>query len=225
MRAVRINSNGALDVATDIAKYSKDRDRYDRFRAGESVADICAADDIDPEKAIASIRQGRRTVEAEQILELRDLNHANAIEIARLRQRARIENETLVLDGLGKLLKGERVVTSVDKETGEILSETVTDPEVISMGLEHARKIMSIDERPAQNSTYVNIQTNQQNNYGESQGSGAQTYEERLKRIRNLQISGRGEEPKVMEAEIVHAETVTPVEPETPPDEKKWENF
>jgi hypothetical protein len=223
MRAGRINPDGNLEISTAIAKFSKDRDRYERFRAGVAIGDICVEDQIDPEKAIASIRQGRMLVEAEQLLELRDLNHSNAVAVARMRAKARIEHETLVLDGLEKLLKGKRTITSIDKESGQILTEIIDDPEVISMGLEHARKIMSIDERPAANSTYVNIQTNQQNNYGEGPSSKAETYEERLKRIRNSQIANNQPEPVVIEAEIVKVESTEPSA--DPPEQKDWENF
>jgi hypothetical protein len=229
MRGVRFDPDGKPEVSTALTQFSRDRDRYDRFRAGESVADICVKDGIEPEKALKSISQGRRMVEAEQILELRDLNHSSAVAIARLKTKARVQNETLLLDGLEKLLKGERTVASVLKETGEIVTRDITDPEVISMGIEHARKIFSIDERPTQNTTTVNIQNNQQNvteNYG-GEGSAALSYEERVKRIRNSQTRIQTE-TRLLDAETID---VTPIVPEpteeakAPEPGKEWENF
>jgi hypothetical protein len=224
MRTGRINRDGSMEISIAVAKFSKDRDRYDRFTAGEAIADIAVTDDITPEKAIMSVRQGGMMAEAEQMLELRGIKHASALAVEKLRTKARIQNETRILDGLETLLKGKRTITSIDKETGQILTEVIDDPEVISMGLEHARKILSIDERPAPNQTIVSINNNQQNNFGESQGPKAETYEERLKRIRNRQLSESRTEPVVMEAEVIKAETiVTPEEPK--PEQKDWENF
>lgn len=227
MRSARQNPDGSIEITKAIATFSKDRDRYDRFRAGVPVPDICIQDGISPEDALKSIRRGRLPVEAEQLLELRDLNHTSALAIARLKTKARIDHETLVLDGLEILLKGQRTAVSTDKD-GNILTKDYVDPDVISMGLEHARKIMNIDERPAQNSTIVNVQTNQQNNYGDTTSApAAMTYEERLKRIRNSQM-GRApvepSEPDVIEAEVIHSETSPlPSAEEQKPNE--WENF
>lgn len=226
MRSAHQHPDGSIEISKAITTFSKDRDRYDRFRAGEPIPDICIVDGISPEEALKSIRRGRLPVEAEQLLELRDLNHTQALAIARLRANARIRSETLVLDGLEKLLKGERTVASVLKETGEIITKEITDPEVISMGLEHAIKIMSIAERPAQNSTIVNVQQNQQNNYGDTpSGPTAQTYEERLKRIRSRQLGEKKAEPEVLEAEVIHSETTPVVDPPASTETTEWEKF
>lgn len=225
MRSAHQHPDGSIEISKAITTFSKDRDRYDRFRAGEPIPDICIVDGISPEEALKSIRRGRLPVEAEQLLELRDLNHTQALAIARLRANARIRSETLVLDGLERLLTGKRTETTVLKD-GQVVTREVVDPEVISMGLEHAIKIMSIAERPAQNSTIVNVQHNQQNNYGDTpSGPTAQTYEERLKRIRSRQLGEKKAEPEVLEAEVIHSETTPIVDPPASTGTTEWEKF
>lgn len=227
MRTGELRKDGTVSVSLAVKNHLTDLNRYLRFRAGETFADIAIIDNITPEAAKNSVSTGRRMYEAEQLIELRDLKHQSAIATERIRKKARERTETLILDGLETLLSGKRTIASIRKSDGEIIIQEITDPEVISLGLEHARKIISIDERPAQNQTYVNIQNNQQNINEGSQGPAAMSYEERLKRIRNAQVGVTSTNEQILEAEIIKSDVVAePAEseviPETPND---WETF
>lgn len=227
MRTGELRKDGTVSVSLAVKNHLTDLNRYLRFRAGETFADLAIADDITPEAAKLSVSTGRRMYEAEQLIELRDLKHQSAIATERIRKKARERTETLILDGLETLLSGKRTIASIRKSDGEIITQEITDPELISLGLEHARKIISIDERPAQNQTYVNIQNNQQNISESGQGAAAMSYEERLKRIRNAQTGIPSANEQIIEAEIIKSDVVeqppeTEATPETPND---WETF
>lgn len=186
MRDASQDANGLIKVNASISKHIVDHDRYLRFAAGETFADIALKDGVLVDTVKNSVTNGRKMHEAEQIMELRDLKHRGAIGAERIRKRVREECDTLIVDGVVKLLKGKRTVASVRKSDGEIITEEFDDPDVISMGIEHARKIISLDEKPAQSQTFVNIQNNQ--NVGDVPSTpNALSYEERLMRIRSAQ--------------------------------------
>src|SRR4051812_11240304 len=126
MRSGDLRKDGTMSVSLAVQTHLKDLNRYLRFRAGESWADIAVADGMTPEAVKNSVSVGRRMYEAEQLIELRDLKHQSAIATERIRKKARERTETLILDGLEKLLTGERTIASIRKSDGEIITERIT---------------------------------------------------------------------------------------------------
>lgn len=229
MRTGHLRKDGSVDLSLERQTKLTSLNRYLRFKAGESIIEIAQKDNLEIEIARLSIATGRKMYESEQILILRDLKYTSAIEGERIRTETRIRVAPQIIDGLELLLKGKRKHVSVRKSTGEFIFVEVDDPEMISMGIEHARKILSLDERPAQNQTVVNIQNNQQNiTEGNQGGSTGLSYEERLKRIQNAQKRTVGEN------DVIDVTPETPVTPiatrleseETPQsNDEEWGDF
>lgn len=226
MRSGELRKDGSIEISTQIQTHLTDLNRYLRFKAGQTMAEIAIDDRVLPETVKTSVLRGRKAYESEQILVLRDLKYTSAVEGEKIRTETRIRVAPQIIDGLELLLKGKRVHVSVQKSTGEFLTMVVDDPEMISMGLEHARKILSLDERPAQNQTVVNIQNNQQNINESPQGSSGLSYEERLKRIRGAQQKSLSVDNNVIDVTPEPEIVVNAQEPEAPAmDDEKWGDF
>jgi hypothetical protein len=88
------------------------------------------------------------------------------------------------LDALDKLLDGKKIMVSRDKETGAFHMKEIDDPDVMATGLELYRKTVSLEEKPAQAPTIVNVQQNQNNS---QQPPGGWSFESILAKIREEQ--------------------------------------
>lgn len=214
MRMAIRRPDGSVELSEKIEQSYADLDRYTRFKMGESFLQIAEADGLDPEVIKISIRKGRSMYEAGQIIELRDLKHEAAIEAEKIRREVRMRVATKIVDAIDLLLEGKQTVVQVNKLTGEVTFKDYVDPEVLSMGIEHARKIIALEEKPIANQTLVNIQQNTQNVGGNSLGENRDfSYEERLARIRRAQSGS--EIP--MSRRIIEAEPVLVTDMSEPP--------
>ena len=226
MRDAKLLKDGSSEVSVAIQRVTRDAERYQLHCSGMTVEQIAITENVDPEAIMTSIKRARSLHEAEQLIIHRNLKSKGAIENEQLRTRARKENTERILSSLAKLLEGTRVVPEIDKGSGKVTFREFTDPEVISMGLEHARKIISLDERPAQSQTFVSIQNNQQNNMGEGglPSHVATTYEERLLRIRNAQAGRSQKEPEIIDVTPESSE-LTPAPIVSEMESQEWEKF
>ncbi len=229
MRTAVVRKDGSLDISKEIEKTSIDLRRYLRFRDGETLLQIAESDQLTPDAVKISLRIGRQMHEASQMLTLRDLKYTGAIETEQIRQQVRDSVKDKIVSAVDQLLTGKRTIVETETATGKVTLHEIVDPEVISMGITHARKIVSLDEKPAANQTTVNIQNNQNNSGSEAPTPvGGLSYEDRLRNIRSAQTNKR-----VIEAEFetsaeepAEADNLTPVEMGTPvatAPEKDWE--
>ncbi len=223
MRSATKRSDGSLEISKS-DRMVADLARYLRFKHGESIIDIAQSEGTDPEAVKISVRKGRNMYEAEQILKLRDLKHTALIETEEIRRDIRRRISKQLVDSVERLLQGKRTVVEVNKLTGEVTLHEIVDPEVISMGIEHARKSISLDEKPAANQTTVNIQQN--NGAGDGSISVESSYEQRLARIRARQIGPASQRVIDVQAdEVSESEPAKAVEAEIVEDAKaedKW---
>lgn len=190
---------------------NRDLSRYYRFMAGESDSDIATRDNVTIEEVQKSIHLGEVQEEARQRSALMKLRYEAALANETLRKRARNKLEDKFLGGLGKLLKGQRVVVERDLATGKVTFHEYEDPDVIVKGVEQYRKTTSLEEKPVQvlhPSMTVNVQNNQaQPIGGRSFGGGSrETFEEKLRRIRQ----GQRDTGDVIDGELQDSETVLP---------------
>ena len=171
-----------------IDTHIKDLDRYMAFRDGKTIVDIAIDEENDPQEIRQSLIRGRAMFDIEQQMRLKDAKYEGAIENEKIRTAVRKAVHEPIVDGLVTLLKGKRTVVEKNKITGEIRTHDVTDPEIIALGIEAARKTISLEEKPVPSQTVVNVQ---QNVAGGDQiagmGVGGTSYEERLERIRAIQ--------------------------------------
>lgn len=167
-----------------------DYKRYRRHAEGESISDIAAADGINRKLAQESVTRGQKMFEGEQLLKLKTMKYQGAIDNETIRTEVRRRIADKIAGKIEDLLSGQRPIVEINKITGEVTIKMVIDPEVVALGLEHARKTISLDEKPAAGQTVVNIQNNQ-TNVSEGQAERESSYEERLQRIRSRQVSSR----------------------------------
>ena len=184
MRTAVERPDGSLEISRKIDQAQTDLDRYLRMRAGETVVQIAASDRVDVETVLKSCRKGRGMFEAQQLLEIRDLKHEGALETEKIRRDVREKIKDKLIPAVEKLLEGKRQVAEVNKVTGQVTIREFDDPDVITMGIEQARKLISLDEKPSPQ-TLVQIQQNNVNQ--ESTPSREGSFEERLTRIRQKQ--------------------------------------
>lgn len=222
MNAVAESPDGTVSI-TKAEKAGIDLSRYQRFREGESIPEMARRDDVDPATVQRSVRAGQQIYEVQQQLKLRDLKYDTAIENEVLRKALRDKVAVQLVEAIETLLSGKRTVVEVDKITGAVSFKEFTDPDVISLGIDHAIKSLSFAERPASNQTIVNVQQNNNPGGGDGSSDGAGSYEERLERIRSRQ------RPKSnvinVTATDVTEETVTAVEAELVVDEPEELGF
>lgn len=228
-----IRKDGSVDISKEVIKANVDLRRYLRFKDGETLLEIAEADNITPDAAKISLRIGRNMHEAGQLLVLRDLKYTGAIETEEIRAKVRASVSEKIVTAVDQLLTGERTVVETNLVTGQVTLHKIVDPEVVSMGITHARKIVSLDEKPAANQTTVNIQQN--NNSGSGDGPvsvGGLSYEDRLRNIRLAQTSQRVIDTEIpdddKESEVIDVLQVSahePIEmaPEATEPDKTWQ--
>lgn len=219
MRDARRLGDGSLQVSEEVAGFAIHRSRYKRFMDGLTFEEIAQQDNVMVGTVKQSINQGRAIEEAAELIKIRALKHRSAIETEILRRDIRKETSALIVLGLRTLLEGKKTVPEINPVTGVVTMHEYVDPEVVAMGIEQTAKILSMQEKPAQSQTFVNIQNNQ-NNLGADGGpatSSAITYEERVRRIRTVQLetSGRGRVFEATSAPASEPESETIVEPST----------
>jgi len=193
-----------------------DLQRFQRFTGGESIQEISLQDGIGFEIAKTSVRRGLQMFEAQQQIILKAKRYDAAIENEEIRAEARAKVKHKLVDAIDVLLSGKKTVIEVDRNSGAMVFHEITDPEIIAMGVEAARKMLSMEEKPTP-STIVNIQQNN-NTEGATGVSLGLTFEERLARIQRAQ-SGEEDDP-VIEAEATEVSETK--EAEESPDEEPF---
>lgn len=159
--------------------------RYERFRTGESFEDIAVAENITEQTAITSVQKGQREVEMRTAFEIAEARQTAVYENEKQRGRLRKQLATHFEAAMKALLEGKRVITSIDKATGAILTQEILDPEILASGVEQYRKSISLEEKPVAQ-TQINIQQNNTLNNGDGGGRGFD-YETTLSNIRKSQ--------------------------------------
>lgn len=186
-------SDGTLSVSEEVSGFEIHRSRYKRFMDGLTFEEIALDDNVTVGTVKQSINQGRAIEEAAELIKIRALKHRGAIETEKLRADIREETAPLIILGLKTLLEGKKTVPEINPVTGVVTMHEYVDPEVVAMGIEQTAKILSMQERPAQSQTFVNIQNNQNNLGADGPAtSSAITYEERVRRIRTVQLEASG---------------------------------
>lgn len=200
-----------------------DMTRYMLFRNGDSILEMARREGLKPENIARSVRAGHAMYEAEQQMKLRDARIEGALENEKIRENLRYGLSQKIMNALTWMLTGKMEETEIDPVTGnkKVIREWV-DPEIISKGLEHARKLTSLEEKPMPSQTVVNIQ---QNNVGSDVvGGGGNSYEERLERIRRMQdgqpVTPAPEVP--MSRRIIET-TAQEVQEDTPKKGEEWQ--
>lgn len=198
-----------------------DNDRFIRFQSGQSMEEIANDDKVALSDVQMSIESAARDDHIRKQRELVNLRMDAQIENERIRKRTRSKFSADADVALGKLLVGERTVVQKNKETGELSSFVYTDVDTIATGLEHYRKSISLEEKPAPApGMVVNVQSNTttQNIMGGGMGSNGKvmTFEERIQSIRQKQREAQSGipdsevavddslEPEIIPGEVVH---------------------
>lgn len=197
-----------------------DNDRFVRFQCGHSMEDIALDDGVTLAVVQASIETAARDDQIRKQRELVDLRMTAQIENEKIRKRTRNKFALEAEIALGLLLKGERTVVQKNKETGELSEFTYTDVDTVAVGLEHYRKSISLEEKPA-TGTVVNVQANTQNIIGGGMNGGRQmTFEERIQQIRQKQREAQAglipvpeEESEAIEPEVILGEAIVEERP------------
>lgn len=191
LRSGEQRPDGSVALSS-IDKTLRDLERFHRFQSGEDMVTIASRDGLSVDAIKTSVRRGWNMFEAEQQIKLKHLKYQAAIANEEIRSdvRERVKND--IVTAIQGLLKGERTIAEVSRATGEVTLHTYIDPEMVALGIEAARKTISLEEKPSVGGTVVNIQ---QNNMGDGGGGGGgASYEERLERIK-LEQSGIVEIP------------------------------
>jgi len=194
-----------------------DNDRYIRFQTGHSMEEIAKDDGVSFSEVQLSIESAAREDHVRRQRALIDLRMEAQIENEKIRKRTRIKFASEAETALGKLLIGERTVVQKNKETGELSLFSYTDVDTIALGLEHFRKSISLEEKPAPApGMVVNVQSNTtQNNIlgGPMNGGKPMSFEERIQMIRQKQresLTGMppaeelndSSEPEILQGEV-----------------------
>ena len=157
--------------------------RLRRFKAGETADEIAQSEGVRVDTVLYGLRRAEERKQMLFMWKLMDLRLEGAIENERIRKRIRRDLSEKLIKAVDCLLSGKRAVIARNPNTGEIIVHDTIDPEVIAMGVEQARTLLSLEEKPAPNPIYVNIQ----NNAGDSAEGRTDkdwSYEERIDRIR-----------------------------------------
>lgn len=201
-------SNSPVPQGPRTLKKYVDVKRYERFRAGESIDQIALSDNIDVDHALKSVRIGWQMFEAQQQIRLRELKYAATIENEEIRSELRNRVKEKLIAAVETLLDGERTVVEVNKITGEVTIHKFIDLEMVALGIEAARKAISLEEKPQPMQTMINIQNNAAENPIRTEGM---SYEERMERIQIAQSSGPqapAQDPETEPAKVVDVEVV-----------------
>jgi hypothetical protein len=186
MRTVEQKPDGTLELSP-LKRELVDVERFLKMKGGMSITDIAKAESIPIERAERSVRQGAKMYEAEHQIRLRDAKYQSAIDNEKIRTDLRKRVTKQLIDSVETLLKGEKTVVEINKETGEVTFHTITDPEMIALGVEAASRILSLPEK-AGPSMILNLQQNNMLDQLPGVGMGM-SYEERLSAIQEAQAN------------------------------------
>lgn len=189
-----------------------DHDRFIRFQSGQSMEEIAHDEGVALVDIQASIEKAIHHDQIRKNQQLMNLRMDAQIENEKIRAHTRKKFQPDAEVALGKLLVGERTVIQKNKETGELTQISYTDVDVIALGLEHYRKSISLEEKPAPApGTVVNVQSNTNTTNIVSNGNGGRpmTFEERIASIRRDQKTAHAlpesepeSEPEILEGEV-----------------------
>lgn len=195
--------------------------RYRKFKdGGKSIADIATEEGITVEGAKKSIAEGKTRYEMALQSEVLQRKVKGQLENEIIRKRVRRKLANKFLAALDQLLEGKRVMVSIDKATGKILTQEVVDPDMLVAGVTMFHKTVSLEEKPAAAPT---VQLNVQNNQNIDAGGGSGwSFEQQMEQIRRKQLASIGPitvdvpdapEEIVPEAEVVQPEPTIEAEP------------
>lgn len=156
--------------------------RYQRYRNGETIEQIAAADKV-KEKTVrldiqAYEKKFETLVQAAVMRERLDGELANE----KLRKAIRSKLHSKVLKALDHMVTGKKKFVFFDQSKGKIITATAHDWNMMLAAVKEFQKLVSLEQKPAVPSTVVNV--NQTNNNMAGQG---EDFEERIRRLRKLQ--------------------------------------
>lgn len=221
-------------MSNDVQNYAppspSDVVRSQRFDKGATLEEIATEDGLDVRIAELSVRRGHKVEVMRMAHRINKLKLKAQLDNEELRDKIRSRLGDKLLQAIESMLEGQQVIVSKDKETGAILTETITNPKIQAVGVEQFRKAVSLEEKPAPPQTIVNVQ---QNNSTPSASSEGLDFESRLRAIRQKQreTAIKGEPAIEAEAHEVRDEPSADrqegpeSDAEKPSEDTKWEDF
>lgn len=206
MSSEELGPSRELTIAA-IDRSLSDLDLYMKFREGTTVIDLAISHHKDPKLMEAAVRRGRQIFDMEQNMRLRDAKLEGAIQNEKIRNAVRAKVAADMVSGIKTLLEGKRVAVETNHATGEVTLKEFLDPTVINMGIEQARKAISLEEKPMPQ-TVVNVQQNT-NTINEAGGDAQFSFEQRLSKLRERQQQ-RAPVPNVIDVEAKNVEDDKP---------------
>lgn len=201
-------NNGALALAADyeeleklsVAENTMAGKRYQRYRNGETIEQIAAADEVKEgtvrQDIIAYEKKFETLVQNAVMRDRLDGELANE----KIRKLIRDKLHTKVLKALDHMVTGNKKFVFFDQAKGKIITATAKDWNMMLQAVKEFQKLVSLEQKPAVVGTVVNV--NQTNNSIVGQG---EDFEERIRRLRKEQ------EESIAAAKIVDIES-NPVE-------------
>jgi hypothetical protein len=158
--------------------------RYRRHLEGESIEEIAKKDEISVTWAKNAVRKGKTLLETQLQRRTSLLRLQNELAKAQIQRRVHDEVGDDIIGGIKTLCKGNKEVAVYDEKTRRFVKTTIkNDTKTIVAGIEQARKVGSIDERPSPAQTLINVQQ-QVNTSTDISGTD---FEGRLSKIREAQ--------------------------------------
>jgi len=173
------NGNSPKDQH-DLVLAKLNDDRLLRYEQGETIEEIAEKDGITPETAAACIKDIEKRIDFSKLRELRILKYEGAITNELIRNQYRKDLKTAVKKAVKALVNSDD-----DKSKAE--------------GIRLYLKVVSLEEKPVAPQTTVNVQQSN-SNINETDGGPPMKMEERIAKIRKMQIEGHA---KVIDVEPV----------------------
>ena len=196
------NFLSVLDQTTLPKSGTKALERLQRFQNGESIEQIRKADGVTEKTVRDSLNEARHLTRAALEREVLDLKLQGAHIKEKLRNEILKEFQGDLRRAIRTLLEGAREAAFFDLRSGKVITEKITDPNMILAGVEQLRKIGALDEKPAPAHT-TQILNVQQNN---TQGGHVEDFEERIRRIARKQQESIDAAKKVVDVESEEVE-------------------
>lgn len=205
-------------AALTVKSAGLDNDRLIRFESGHSMEEIARDDHVSLAEVQSSIEIAARHEQIRKNHQLMNLRQDAQIENEKIRAHYRKKFHADAETALGKLLKGEKTVVQKNALTGELSEFTYTDVDTIALGLDHYRKSITLEEKPAPApGTVVNVQSNTNTTIVSSNGNGhSMTFEERIAAIRRDQKHAHEQRSIEPEPEILDGQVESEIIPSPP---------
>jgi len=174
--------------------------RYQRYRNGETIEQIAAADEVQEKTVRADIlayeKKFETLVQNAVMRERLDGELANE----RLRKLIRDKLHAKVLKALEHMVTGNKKFIFFDQAKGKVITATAKDWNMMLAAVKEFQKLVSLEQKPAMPTTVVNVNQTNTSIVGQSED-----FEERIRRLRKEQ------EESIAAAKVVDIES-EPVE-------------